>query len=65
MLCNPMTTPWEKFPFSFQIPFRMIWFWSPDGYVDGYMLDFGSFEPVDVQAFWLRIPFTSHFCDFT
>lgn len=38
-----LNEPWEQIPFSFHFPYYMVWFLSPDGYIDGYMLDYGSF----------------------
>lgn len=48
---------WEQIPFSFQFPYACIWFLSPDGYIDGYFLDYGSFRPVNEQVLKGKIPF--------
>lgn len=58
MSYNFLNEPWEQIPFSFSYPYFMIWFLSPDGYIDGYMFDYGSFRLVDEQAFGLGIPFS-------
>lgn len=50
---------WHDFnlSFKFHYPYLMVWFLSPDGYIDGYMLDYGSFTLVNELVFKSKIPF--------
>lgn len=50
--------PWEQIPFSFHFPYFLVWFLSPEGYIDGYSLDYGSFTPLNEALFKSKIPFS-------
>lgn len=56
-----LNSPWEQIPFSFKFPYLMVWFLSPGGYIDGYMLDYGSFTLTNELAFKSKIPFGTSF----
>ena len=51
-----MNTPLQL-SLRFQVPYACVWFLSPDGYIDGYFLDYGSFSPLNEAAFKSKIPF--------